>query len=507
MDPKLNDIENFALPCPPQLVLQLQDVLRDPTAHEVEDILRDQPGISSKLLWISNSPSYSTGSEVTTLNEAMHRIGVNSFIMLALGLALKASWSGTYHAGLPEDVFWKHSVSTAVACRGISRFLGKSNDETAFMCGLTSRIGQLVLSSAIRDSYDVVRASSKHVLATAEEEHAILGITHHRVSRALLEKWRMPSAICDAAGCWGDVAQVVLAPELVQRLASIVRLADGMRDLLFSEDKAVHLEQMHDFASCSFGLTPRDVKRIFLACQEGLHERLSVFMGAVDTQIDCRSIFASADAQLSKDDFLPRTEQTQADEKPRELTRTDVLTGLPNRNDLDHELEALDQCSTPRPYSILMLSIDQLETHGDKHGRETSDKIVKLVARKILSGVRLTDFAARHGEDEFTVILPFADRSRAAKVADRLIAFVQFIRIDVGTNTAVYPTVSCGVASSHDFREGTSCYEVLNCAKAALENAQVHGPNTMVSYSCHQPTIFMTRTLGSEDTSDSGNLG
>jgi GGDEF domain-containing protein len=96
------------------------------------------------------------------------------------------------------------------------------------------------------------------------------------------------------------------------------------------------------------------------------------------------------------------------------LWRKDALTGLPDREGLDHELMNADD------YMLLFIDLDGLKAINDRQGHSAGDKALQAVAGALLECLRVSDFAARVGGDEFVVVLHSADAAECELVVKRI---------------------------------------------------------------------------------------
>jgi len=128
----------------------------------------------------------------------------------------------------------------------------------------------------------------------------------------------------------------------------------------------------------------------------------------------------------------------------------DSLTTLLNRASLYDRLDAQIRSASPEgsPMAVLYLDLDRFKEINDKYGHGAGDKVLQDVARRILEGVRRTDFAARIGGDEFVVILPgVSDRKEADRVADLVMASIEQpisfsgreLRVGGSVGISIYP--------------------------------------------------------------------
>ncbi len=107
-----------------------------------------------------------------------------------------------------------------------------------------------------------------------------------------------------------------------------------------------------------------------------------------------------------------------------ELATHDPLTQLPKRRHFYEKLgEVLDRSKRQEKcIAILFIDLDGFKSVNDSHGHETGDMLLKLVGRRLVENVRRSDTAARHGGDEFVVLIPEEhDRAEAEQLGRKLL--------------------------------------------------------------------------------------
>lgn len=131
----------------------------------------------------------------------------------------------------------------------------------------------------------------------------------------------------------------------------------------------------------------------------------------------------------------------------RYLANHDALTGLGNRK---YFYESLSQAlnwarSNNQLVALMYLDLDGFKQVNDTLGHDTGDKLLKVVAGRLTSGLRNSDIVSRLGGDEFTVILPGISHAEyAAKVAQKILNTLSQVFVLEGKNVVV--TVSIGIS-------------------------------------------------------------
>jgi len=105
-----------------------------------------------------------------------------------------------------------------------------------------------------------------------------------------------------------------------------------------------------------------------------------------------------------------------------QLSRTDSLTGIPNRRVL-HEsitLEVKRLARTRRPFTLIYMDLDNFKAINDSAGHSVGDAVLTEIGTMLKLQLRGIDVVARIGGDEFAMILPETDQLAARKVAPRI---------------------------------------------------------------------------------------
>jgi diguanylate cyclase (GGDEF)-like protein len=134
---------------------------------------------------------------------------------------------------------------------------------------------------------------------------------------------------------------------------------------------------------------------------------------------------------------LLRQIELQAGQLER-LAGIDELTGLPNRRAWNAELpRALERARRDGgELSVAMLDLDHFKRFNDRHGHAAGDAVLKAAGAAWHGELRAVDMLARHGGEEFALLLPDAGELAAEEIVERL-----------RMSTPERQTVSAGVAT------------------------------------------------------------
>lgn len=139
-----------------------------------------------------------------------------------------------------------------------------------------------------------------------------------------------------------------------------------------------------------------------------------------------------------------------ARQRIRILSETDELTGLANVRAFSrlHRQEHERAVRHGRHYSIIVMDLIGLKQINEDYGQEVGNRALILCANVIARLIRTTDAAARHGGDEFALLITEADAEQAQRVVHRIRSAVErctievagrMVRLSVGMGAATYP--------------------------------------------------------------------
>jgi diguanylate cyclase (GGDEF)-like protein/PAS domain S-box-containing protein len=169
---------------------------------------------------------------------------------------------------------------------------------------------------------------------------------------------------------------------------------------------------------------------------------------------------------------------------------TDLLTGLPGRVKLLDRVAAAMRDSSSQLVLVLLVDVDRVKNVNDLLGREAGDEILRTVARRLQAAVREDMFLARHGGDEFVIVLAGVAAADAVELADTLRAtLAEPMEVAGG---AFDVTASIGIASAVPGSD-LDPESLLNNAERAMAQAKDAGGNRLELFTDQMAQVVSRR--------------
>lgn len=177
------------------------------------------------------------------------------------------------------------------------------------------------------------------------------------------------------------------------------------------------------------------------------------------------------------------TQLEEVNRSLQDLAVRDSLTGVFNRRGFDDHLTRAWSIAARehQPVGLLMIDVDHFKAFNDTYGHPVGDGCLKQIADTIVGSIRAYDVAARHGGEEFAVILPSASVEEAAAIAERVRLAIDALQMDHESSPVLpWVTVSVGVASLTPgaFSRPT---DLVGIADAMLYTAKQEGRNRVIT--------------------------
>jgi len=190
----------------------------------------------------------------------------------------------------------------------------------------------------------------------------------------------------------------------------------------------------------------------------------------IDEQMTTINLFAK---QLQRQ----KTQLLRANRRLAQLALTDGMTGLLNHRGFQEELErAFERNQRLRlPLSLILVDIDHFKSFNDTFGHQAGDTLIARFGQVLRKTTRKHESTARHGGEEFAIILDGSDVEQAINAAERIRAAIEYTKWPSRQVTA-----SFGVATVT--QEFLSREELIRQADMALYASKNRGRNCVTHF-------------------------
>jgi diguanylate cyclase (GGDEF)-like protein len=485
------------LPSLPAVALEVLRLSQDEdaTLDDMATCLSRDPALAAKLLKLANSSLFNPGKSVTTLQRATMLLGMKAVKLMALSFSLAASLPKSGRQGRFDfSEYWHRSLVNAIAARSLARLIKSPLGDEAFLCGLFTHFGKLVLTRCMPEEYEGVLLEAGGWPAP-ELEQRVLGFSSTDVCATLLKDWNLPQVIYVSVGSWAHPKEVAALEEPDQRqLSEVLGLAHLAEEVLCGNDKGQVLARLQAEMERLHAIGEKEVNALLVGLESGINETAELLSIPLP-ETSHRDLIEQARAQVISVSLGTALDLAAAQRRNQELEQekraaesrasTDRLTGLPNRAAFDafleKEVRARTEGTPARALGLVMVDVDHFKRFNDTYGHQTGDEVLRMVGALMERMTRKGDLSARYGGEEFALILPQTNPFGLKSVAERLREAIERETLEVdGRRLSV--TVSLGGACIARFESPAEGAALVKLADHYLYQAKKKGRNRCELY-------------------------
>ncbi|OAG27357.1 sensor domain-containing diguanylate cyclase [Thermodesulfatator autotrophicus] len=483
------------LPSFPPLAFKLVDAVKEGSFEKLAQLIRLDPALSSKVLKIANSPFFSRGKKIESLDSAIAILGTEMLLNIALSFVLIKFFAKKDGGKFDFLHFWRRSLTAAVAASLLAEACNYSQ-EKLYLGGLLMDIGILVLYHLRPNDYIQVLEDKKiEGISIIEAERKVFGVTHPEVGKELVPIWNLPFYLENYIFYHHEPDK---APKNLFKEIEILYLADRISSIYYTNNTVDKYNVLLKRATDILGLSLQNIENIIDKTANKTKEIFEMFDLPKYEIIPYSLILAEANRELQRINLnyalllqKLKEEKQRAEllakklkEKNRflmEIALKDALTGLYNRHYFQKRLkEEIERYHRYKNFlSVIILDIDHFKEINDKYGHLCGDEVLKNLANILQEETRKSDILARYGGEEFIILLPFTDINGAKSLAERLRQKIAKSKFTC-EKYCFSITVSFGVASIKPGQKVTIT-ELLSAADKALYVSKKQGRNRVTA--------------------------
>lgn len=177
--------------CPGVLTEAMSEAQKDePDIRRLADIITSDPGMSAAALKLANSPLYGSGRAVSSVRNAVERLGTKNVVCVVVASALRASITGLPAAWLEQ--FWRRSSMMALAASLIARRLYGISPDAAYTYTLFHDAAIPLMMKRFPNYGEVLEKCEREGMLLEQAEAQFFPCTHPIVGSLLVRNWGLP---------------------------------------------------------------------------------------------------------------------------------------------------------------------------------------------------------------------------------------------------------------------------------------------------------------------------
>jgi len=178
-----------SLPSPPKTYMQLNILLKDNSISmdKIGKLISDDPGLSAKILQLTNSSFFVQGNYIYCINEAIKRLGLDIVCSIVIAAELYSQMESLPGFSLENEQ--ARSLSTA---RLAASLVDTSLEQETLLVGLFHNLGNLILCEVNPDLMATYINKRENIKDIVELEQSLFHVDHTQLSGYLLHLWNFP---------------------------------------------------------------------------------------------------------------------------------------------------------------------------------------------------------------------------------------------------------------------------------------------------------------------------
>ncbi len=200
------------MPAFPKSVQTIIELTRDINClpKELVAVIEKDPVITLKVLKIINSAYYGLPKKITSINQSVVYLGINTLKNLALSFSTMGMLTSKNAAGFDVQNYLVSSLLTANLTRLLAAKYAPENDATdCYIAGLLHDFGKVVFALYMAEEFrQAMDVSTNEGISLHQAEERVIGADHTVVGAMLVKRWQFPESMVECIAHHHDVPQV-----------------------------------------------------------------------------------------------------------------------------------------------------------------------------------------------------------------------------------------------------------------------------------------------------------
>lgn len=232
------------LPMLPRALQEFMQRAQDPEAEPVElgKIISTDAGLSSELLRYANSAAFGARSTITSVQQALCRLGLRTSQMHLSTYGVRRAMKSTSSKLIHFETFWNTNLERALLARKVAKLLG-ANSDVAFTAAMLQDFLLPIITNQMLDDYLEFTEAREDFEDLSSFETQKFGWGHAEAGAQVMHGWSMPDSIVCCLALHHRGASLLADEKLGASAAAAVavsslipdairQIADGMDELM-----------------------------------------------------------------------------------------------------------------------------------------------------------------------------------------------------------------------------------------------------------------------------------
>jgi putative nucleotidyltransferase with HDIG domain len=188
------------MPAFPKSVQKVLELTRNINClpRELVGVIEKDPVMTVKILRVINSASFALPNKMTSINQSVVYLGLNTVKNMALSFAAVGILPRTNAAGFDVQKYLLHSLTVASVARALAshQVVGDVDPGDCYIAGLLHDFGKVVFAQFMPEEFRAALDYSKeNGVPLHVAEAAVIGADHTVVGSMLAERWQFPPSL------------------------------------------------------------------------------------------------------------------------------------------------------------------------------------------------------------------------------------------------------------------------------------------------------------------------
>ncbi|MFT7561420.1 MAG: HD-like signal output (HDOD) protein [Flavobacteriales bacterium] len=262
-------LQGITIPPQPQVMVDLQMEQLNPSCdiREISRLISQDVGLSGSILKTVNSPHFKHTNTITSINQAVNLLGVNSVVNLVNAHSIRGALTDDDIIALGR--FWDNAMEIAMASTVIAKQIGFPHHDESYTLGLFHNSGIPLLLSRFKNYLQVQQGAygCKHRRIT-DYENEMISTNHAVVGYYIAKSWNLPAYLCEAIHEHHHVQKTFSEGESDSRkktLLAILKMAEhccASYRVLGNQQNDIEWEKIEETVLIYCGLTAYDFENM-----------------------------------------------------------------------------------------------------------------------------------------------------------------------------------------------------------------------------------------------------